>query len=218
MNMIERIVSEEKKKIPLEERLTTPEDREKFAKLQQRAREVEAMLFRAYPTPSLERAMTLTSSERVLRELLALANDARDFSRQYRGFHVGAVLIGLRNTKETKDNPWAVLFNANTKPPKYCAEAYVMDELDESRTDIYHALAFVVVAEPQVDDDSKVTQVTLTPCKSCRTRMLEMSKAENPTVFADTEIITADSRHMGFRKFQKVEDLQHFHKEYTDIE
>jgi len=83
-------------------------------------------------------------------------------------------------------------------------------------------LSFVVVAKPQTDDDSKRTQVTLTPCKLCRDRMLRSAEEDAgnkpPRISLETEVITANADQTAFRKYQKVKDLLTFHGEYVEID
>jgi len=141
---------------------------------------------------------------------------------QYRGFDVGAVVVGTRTPAKEGDTPWAVLFDANTKPTandaKWCAEQYLMDRALGAEERLERILAFVVVAQPQKDDDSQQRQITLTPCKLCRDRMSHAADSGDGVISSETEVITADARETAFRKFQKVKDLRVFHKEYIEVD
>jgi cytidine deaminase len=219
--MVEKLHQSPKqvRKLSLEERTATPELRELLEGLNNDARDIEKRLFAAYPVARGRERQE--ASERVLEDLIALGNRARGLSVQYRDFRVGAVMVAMRTNPKFGENPWIVRFNANTKPTehdkKWCAELYLMDEAEAPESDINSILSFVVVATPQMDDDSKVNQITLTPCKLCRDRMKTMSRGEGSLVSPDTEVITADARDTRYRKFQKVKDLPAFHKE-TDLE
>jgi len=206
-------------KIPLERRADTPEKKELLADLEKRARDIEQRLFVAYPRATKNEMRE--ASERVLEDLITLAKDAGGLAKSYRNFNVGGVILGIRPMRTTADNPWKIIFNANTKPadaPKWCAELYMMDELATPENEITQVLAFVVVGKPQRDNDSGREQITLTPCKLCRDRMLTMTLGEKPVITPDTEVITANARDTRYRKFQKVRDLHQFHGEQKYIE
>jgi hypothetical protein len=132
-------------------------------------------------------------------------------------------MLGFRTKLPLAENPWAVLFDANTKPSpaeqKWCAEQYLMDRTEGGAEKVDRILSFIVAAKPQTDDDSKVTQVTLTPCKLCRDRMRTIAEEDpDPRITKGTEIITVHAEEPRFKKYQKLEDLYKFHKEYVDID
>src|SRR5262249_9525984 len=151
-----------------------------FRKLKDEATSIEQQLRRAYQIPPEADDVLYDIVNRIRPRLVNLALDVRKFAKQYRGFKVGAVAIGIREVWPN-ENPWVVLFDANTKQkksdPKYCAEQYIMDKVEDPKWDITRILGFVVVGQPQTDDDSKTTQITLTPCKMCRDRMYDMTQA-----------------------------------------
>lgn len=206
------------KKLTLDERADTPERTQKLAELMKRAEAIADRLAQLYGSTPTDQEVR-EASGRVLEDLVALSKDAREFSRQYRGFTVGAAVLGLR---EGQKNPWAVLFDANTKAAKedakWCAEQYLMDRATGPGEALSRILAFVVVAEPQTDDDSKRTQITLTPCKHCRDRMGQLAEGKDAVLSPETEVITADARQTALRKFQRVKDLKVFHREYIEVD
>lgn len=209
------------KKITLIDRVQSENEKEAFQVLEERARALETKLFQAFgSTPSAREATDAIHN--VLEELIMIAKDARIFSRQYRGFAVGAVVLGFRKTSHPGRNPWRIMFDANTKPTvhdaKWCAEQYLMDRALTTEEKFARILAFIVVGEPQTDDDSKRTQITLTPCKQCRDRMLLLTEGDTPLIARNTEVITAHAKQTAFRKYQHVKDLSVFHKEYVEFD
>ena len=185
-------------------------------------------LFEAYGSAPTT-AQTLNATKMIIGELISIAKEASVFANQYRDFNVGGVVLGLRFKNNMAENPWAVLFDANTKPTKdgdskWCAEQYLMDRAESVEEEIDQILSFVVVGEPQTNDDSKKTQATLTPCKLCRDRMLEIATTEDESrnmafrISLKTEVVTAHIENTGLRKYQRVEDLLTFHGEYAEID
>jgi cytidine deaminase len=178
---------------------------------------VAERLFHAYgPIP--DQAQIREAGERVLDDLISIARDASVFSWQYRDFRVGAVALGLKRVAPQGSNPWGILFDANTKPRaqdrKWCAEQYLMDRMSSGNEAMKKVTTFVVVGKPQVDDDSRVSQITLTPCKECRDRMLTMAVQNESILDPETEVITANLENTGFRKIQRIRDLHRFHRQF----
>lgn len=218
--------------VPLRVRVRTPEMQQAYALLEKRTEDLRQQLYEAYPHPATYSPDKLTDIwQRVENDLVGIAADARQFADQYRQFNVGATIIGYRNV-EPSENPWVVLFDANTKPEtvmgavrKHCAELYLSDRIDPERPEMglpeekmEKALALFLVAESKTDDDSKKTQITLTCCKLCRDRLWKLSqKAEgvtkSPIVTPDMPVVSANVQNLGLRKLQQVQDLHRFHGE-----
>lgn len=211
---MEESIEKPVRKIPLERRFRSKEMKQQLEHLKAYAKTVEEKLREAFGTAP-DQLQIDDATNQVRETLITIAKDASVFARQYRDFNVGAVVIGLRKTAFPHENPWTVMFDANTKPKssdkKWCAEQYLMDRMTGMR--LQKVLAFVVVGKPQIDNDSNVEQVTLTPCKMCRDRMMLKSEETDPVITSETEVITADLRDPRFRKYQKVGDLQRFHRE-----
>ena len=209
----------EPKKLSLEERADTPELQEELRELKKEAKRIEQELFNAFPIARAREMLDVSTSEKILKELVSLAKRSSALADQHRDFNVGAVMLCTRDITSQNGNPWLIRFNANTKPvstdKKWCAEQYLMDDLETRDLGIQRVLSMVIVGKPQTDDDSKIHQITLTPCKLCRDRMLALAEAEEPKISYETEIITADIRDTRYQKFQKVKDLPRFHKEGT---
>lgn len=212
-------------KFTLDQRADSPEKKERLASLHEHVRLLEQKLFEAYPTP-LRESKAQDVAERVTQDLLEIARDAREFGKHYGGYHVGGAALGLREQQHRGENPWVVLFDANSKwpdsqTPKCCAEQYLMDRAKDAG--VAKILSFAVVAVPRPidgvmsykDDASKREQVTLTPCKQCRDNMLKFVEEGNGFIFPDTEVITADaeSKDLWKRKYQRVKNLHEFHGE-----
>ncbi|MEK7601342.1 MAG: hypothetical protein AAB480_02320 [Patescibacteria group bacterium] len=202
----------------LRARLKTPEQHALYEFLEKSAEEVCKELFDKWPEPwTLSREQL---NEIVLRyevSLINIASQARGLADSYRKFDVGGAVIGYQDTRvhkrgenpryasDVRENPWRVLFDANTRPEtdegivvtqrgakelgrhsevrKYCAELYLSDRIDPSKPEhglseekLIKAIALFVVGEAQTDNDSKMKQITLTSCKLCRDRLWKMSQ------------------------------------------
>lgn len=209
------------RKISLRNRLRTSETVRNFNELSVLSEYVAERLFHAYgPIP--DETQLREAGERVIEDLISIAKDASAFSWQYRDFRVGAVALGLKRVVPQGSNPWGILFDANTKPRaqdrKWCAEQYLMDRMSSGSEAMKKVSAFVVVGKPQIDDDSRVSQITLTPCKECRDRMLSMAVQAENILDPETEVITANLENTGFRKIQRIRDLHRFHRQYVSLD
>ncbi len=205
-------------RMSLKDRAVSVEQQHLLEELQEEAQAIEQELFQAFPhsVPNEMLKEMIKNTPRVRDRLLSLANKARAFGRHYKGYHVGAAILGIREKKGINDNPFVVVFNANTKinkvgwarsadDIKYCAEQYAIDEA--RKRGVKEILSFDIVAIPRpkatdptgfYDEDSDKTQITLTPCAACRERMEKISEEsdEGPAIVTpETEIATADARH-----------------------
>lgn len=214
-------------KIPLQERIKTPEMQTQYESLQADVEHIRSRLFR--DVKFMDERMREPLPERVVGLLLHLARDAQLFSDHYGNYRVGGVLVGLRKPTTEDPNPWVVRFNANTRPSqevrKYCAEQYLLDDAESmhARGELDNVVAVLVAARPRqmqydpvglMDDVSQKKQITLTCCELCRSRLWDMSTVQNGIVSQrSTEVITArsDVTNLGLRKSFKVVDLMQFH-------
>ena len=209
-------------KIPFEERAETDEEKGALDPLRTRARSLEKILFNAYGSAPSSKKIG-DAMDYVREDLIEVAHSAQQFGKHYDNFRVGAVILGLWHTEKPSDNPWIVLFNANTKlrkqDNKWCAEQYLMDEVEKPENKISQVLGFIIVGKARADDVSHVHGVTLTPCKICRDRMMQITKKSESAVTPETEVFTANSenwhgvKNFGLRKIQRVKDLHAFHRE-----
>ncbi len=213
-------------------RVRTPEMQERYRELEKRVDQLKKRLHEAYPNPETYSADKLTDIwQRIESELMEIAAEARNFAEQYRAFNVGACVVGFRKVQRP-ENPWVIVFDANTKPEtvmgsvrKHCAELHVTDRIDPAKPEtglpeekMERALALFIVGEPQADDDSKVSQITLTCCKLCRNHLWKLSRpregVNNGNIFTpETPVISANARNLGLRKLQQIKDLHRFHGE-----
>ena len=207
------------KRIPIEKRFSGPKFKGEFRRLKEGARSIEKQLWDAFKLPPDSEDVLLEIVSRIRPRLVDLALEARNFAKQYRGFKVGAVALGIRNV-DVGENPWVILFDANTKPrkndPKHCAEQYIMDKIHDPKWQIYRIVSFAVVGVPQTDDESLRTQITLTPCKWCRDRMFEMTTQQPQIISPRTEVYTADARDPRYHKFQTVGTHHELHGEQLE--
>lgn len=214
-------------KIPLEDRVTTPEEREVYEGLQKDAAYIREKLHRS--VRFMDERFREPLPDTVMSLLVLLARDARKLGRHYDRYHVGGALVGLRTPTAEDPNPWVVIFNANTRPDgqtrKHCAEQYMLDDAEEmkAKKQLEHVVALVVVAPPRkmphdpvglMDDVSQKKQITLTPCEMCRARIMEMTQQSDGLVSArNTEVVTARADEPGLRKSFKAGDVPIFHGE-----
>ena len=209
-------------KIPFENRAETDEQKQALDYLRKRARFVENLIFTSFGSiPSRKRIGD--AMDQVREYLIEIAHEAQDFGRHYDNFKVGGAFLGLRRTEHPWENPWVIMFNANTKQrpenSKWCAEQYLMDEIENPKNRISQVLGFVIVGKTRADDVSHIHGITLTPCKICRDRMLSLAKKPHSAIRLETEVFTAnsgsgdDGGRLGLRKIQRVKDLHAFHGE-----
>ncbi|MFA7309847.1 MAG: hypothetical protein WC050_02980 [Candidatus Paceibacterota bacterium] len=201
--------------------------------LQAEATEIERRLYLAFPEPNDDQMIQyLRDDMRLENQLFEMALLARGFANHYRRpdpYQVGVIIVGLRHASPG-ENPWAVMFSANTKPSKnyikQCGEWWLFEGAlkENGHRTLRRILAIHVVGEPRADDVSGpqgVTQITLTPCKICRDRMWAMSlhapkmvQAKwTPLIVPTTLVKTADYRNLGIRKYFRADELHPFHKE-----
>jgi cytidine deaminase len=140
------------------------------------------------PRPDRQQALGLMPL--VMTQACAIAATARDLGISYRGFKVGAVLIGIREQVCADDHPWVITCGANWKPnpesEKKCSED-AATEIALSRR-LSHALGYFVSAIPQTDDESRTAQDVLTPCGKCRQQIRAHMSGEDPIIQKDTFI------------------------------
>ena len=154
-----------------------------------------------------------------------------------------------RYPSDKRTNPWRILFDANTRPEtdegvvrtqrgakekgrtsavrKHCAELYLSDRIDPSKPEmglpeekLTKAIGMFIVGEAQTDNDSKITQITLTSCKLCRDRLWKLTQSQNesgserePVYSQDMPVVSADARHLNLTKWQPINRLHTFHGE-----
>jgi hypothetical protein len=206
---------------PLRARIKTPEQQAEYESLNKDAERLCTELFEKWPSPwDLSREQLNELVMRYEVPLTNIASRARFLADSYRHFDVGGAIIGYQDTRKrgrsegtdaarynepSGENPWRVLFDANTRPEtdegvvvtqrgakelgrhadvrKYCAELYLSDRVDKNKPEqglprekLDKAVALFVVGEAQVDNDSQIRQITLTSCKLCRDRLWKMTQ------------------------------------------
>lgn len=192
--------------------------------------------FGANPT----RDQIQTAREFIRNDLKFIADKARAFAMHHRKpepYRVGGAMLALRDVAPG-ENPWVVIFDANTKvnenheatpdAPKWCSEQHLLDRIkrpeDPSEANIYRVITITIVGEARPDDvsgEKGVRQMTLTPCKICRDRMVYdevLTTGENIIIPGDTEIFTTDANRAWAEKLQTVNDLHKFHGEEVEAE
>jgi len=226
-------------KFPLRDRVKALGKEDLFAELQEYAQtEICDKLNVAFPAgeiPSEAQMVDIRDFARA--NLKFIAGMARSFAMHHREpdpYRVGGAALVYRNVPPG-ENPWAVLFDANTKldkeltpapspeGEKWCAEQNLMDRItkpqDSSEEGVQRIVSMVIVGEARPDDVSiqqDVKQITLTPCYICRRRMLfdkQLTGGESPILPPDTEVYSIDANHDWRDKYQKVRDLPNFHKD-----
>ena len=218
-------------RISLAERARSLESEEVLMELKEQAKMMADKLNKMIGNEPT-REQLVEARDLVRPELLALARGARAFSVHYRRpepFRVGAAMLVLRKVADG-ENPWAVMFDANTKVDKsggaskdgkaWCAEQYLMDRIDES---VAQVVTIAVAGEARTDDVSVlrgVQQITLTPCAMCRDRLVydERLAGEVPIIPKQTEVVTQDVNNLGLQKLQQVGDLHRFHGESVEVD
>ncbi len=199
-------------------------------------RDIRGPLLKAFgenPTPE----NILQAREFARNNLITIAGVARSFAMHYRlpePFRVGAAILALRATPKDH-NPWAVLFDANTKlnadhkpsqdGVKWCAEQYLLDRISEPQDpgemNIYKVVSVVIVAEVRADDRSGIAHKTLTPCAICRDRMRydrKLTGGEEPVLSPKTEVYTIDAEKESNTESRDIDSLHRAHGETIEVD
>lgn len=210
------------------------EETERYAK-----QEICDPLFQAFGTSVGEQEI-IRARDLMRDELKFVAGCAREFAMHHSGYRVGVAVLALRHTANSTENPWVVLFDANTKLDeahtatsdgvKWCGEMNSLDRIfepgDASEAGIYRVVQMTIIGPARTDDRAEARakrvgkeakrQISLTPCHICRDRMMydkKLAGGELPIMPPTTEIFSADAEHDWRDKLQYVGDLHAFHGE-----
>lgn len=215
--------------IPLRARPKTPEQQALYVELKEKSAELAKFLFDAYPLPfSLADDHLTDIAIRMQPEFFDLAIRARSLADSHRKFNVGGVLVGLRKCGPG-ENPWVVLFDANTRQEtrepirKHCAELHLCDRVDPKlpemglpEEEIVKGVALYVAGLPKVDDDSNKKQVAICCCKLCRDRLWKMTLRKNgkePIMSPTMPVFTVNPSNRILKKMLPIRTLHGWHNE-----
>ena len=165
-------------------------------------------------------------------KLKYVALRAREFAMHHSGYKVGTAILALKKVSGPTENPWVVLFDANTKLDeekhatpeghKWCGEQNSLDRVvhpEPGDPEIARVVKIVVTGEPRPDDRSKKPQIVLSPCHICRDRMVydpELVSGDHPLLPDDTEVYMFDPDIQWREKYSKVGTLHEHQGETID--
>lgn len=125
-----------------------------------------------------------------------LDNPKRSPSLSYRQFIVMSAVYAFKQDAYYPEDRWKIFYGANVKVgpsyPAICAEPVA---LTQARCEGYtRIIGMVVVGNPQIDEETGETPLTLMPCCNCRRAFQLMPEVKGSTVVISAHLEEDDIR------------------------